>query len=57
MVRISKQNRIRAKCPKRPRAPMPKTGAKKDNLPIGYKPAQNAVEGEFAQSLFISKIR
>ena len=57
MVRRSKQSKIRAKCPKRPRPPMPKTGAKKDNLTEGFKPAQNALDGELSQTLFISKIR
>jgi hypothetical protein len=57
MVRRSKQSKIRAQCPKRPRPPTPKTGAKKDNLPEGFKLAQNALEGELSQTLFISKIR
>jgi hypothetical protein len=57
MVRRSKQSKIRAQCPKRPRAPSPKTGAKKDNLAEGFKPVQNALEGDLSQTLFISKIR
>lgn len=57
MVRRSKQSKIRAQCPKRPRAPSPKTGAKKDNLIKGFKPVANALEGDLAHTLFISKIR
>jgi hypothetical protein len=57
MVRRSKQSKIRAKCPKRPSAPRPKTGAKKDNLAEGFKAVQNALEGDLAQTLFISKIK
>lgn len=57
MVRKSKQSKIRAVSRKRPRAPSPKTGAKKDNLPQGYKLSQNALEGVFAETLFISKVR
>jgi len=57
MVRRSKQSKIRAVSRKRPSPPMPKTGAKKDNLSEGFKPTQNALEGELSQTLFISKIR
>ncbi len=57
MVRISKQAEIRSRCPKARRAPSPKTGALKDNLPQGFKPHANAVQGEMAQSSFIPKIK
>ncbi len=56
MVRISKQEERRQRCPKRCRAPSPKTGPLKDNLPEGYKPHANAVEGDAAKSCFIPKI-
>ncbi len=55
MVRISKQEERRSVSRKRCRAPMPKTGAKKNNLPAGYKAHANAVEG--SQFLFIPKIK
>ena len=57
MVRISKQEERRSRCPKRCRPPMPKTGVKKDNLPSGYKAHANAVEGNPAQMSFIPKIK
>ena len=57
MVRISKQEERRQRSPKRCRAPAPKTGAKKDNLPIGYKAHANAIEGNAAALSFIPKIK
>jgi len=57
MVRISKQNQIRSKCPKRPRPPAKKTGAKKDLLSEGFKRVANALEGELAQTRFIGKVK
>ncbi len=57
MVRISKQSEKRAMSRRRPRPPSLKTGAKKNNLPKGYKEHPNALEGELAQSAFIPKIR
>jgi hypothetical protein len=57
MVRISKQNQIRAKCPKRPRPPAKKTGAKKDLLSEGFKRVANALEGDLAQTRFIGKVK
>ena len=42
MVRISKQQERRMKCPKKRKAPSKKTGSKKDNLPLGYKAHDNA---------------
>jgi len=55
MVRISKQEERRSKCPKRCRAPAAKTGSKKDNLAAGYKPHTNSVEA--SGLVFIPKIK
>jgi len=57
MVRISKQKQRRAQSPRKHRTPMPKTGSKPDQLPLGYKKHTNAVEGEMAKQFFIPKIR
>jgi hypothetical protein len=57
MVRISKQQEIRQRCPKRCKAPSPKTGAKKDNLSSGFKTHMNAIDGNAAQISFIPKIK
>ncbi len=57
MVRISKQAERRAKSPRRRRAPSPKTGSLKDNLPSGYKFHENALSGAAASSAFIPKIK
>lgn len=57
MVRISKQSERRNQSRRRTKAPAKKTGPVKDNLPLGYKPHSNAVEGEFAANAFIPKIR
>lgn len=57
MVRISKQGERRSRFPRRHRKPSEKTGAQKDNLPSGYKPHANAVEGDLAAQLFIPKIK
>lgn len=57
MVRISKQSEKRMRSPRKHRKPSVKTGSKKDNLPLGFKPHNNAVEGEVAQLAFIPKIR
>ncbi len=56
MTRIGKQEERRARCPRK-RKPLfaPKTGAKKDNLPSGYKEHTNSVEG--LENIFISKIK
>ena len=56
MTRIGKQEERRARCPrKRKPSFAPKTGAKKDNLPSGYKEHANSVEG--LENIFISKIK
>jgi hypothetical protein len=57
MVRISKQAQKRAVSHRRPSPPAKKTGPKKDNLPQGYKPHANAIEGNLAQNSFIPKIK
>lgn len=57
MVRISKQEERRNKCPKRTRAPEKKTGALKDNLQKGYKPHANAIAGVLGSVSFIPKIK
>ncbi len=57
MVRISKQSERRSQSRRRTKAPAKKTGPCKDNLPSGFKPHSNAVEGEFAANAFIPKIR
>lgn len=57
MVRMSKQGERRAKCPKKRQNPVAKTGAKKENLPKGYKPHANALEGTSLQTrMFVPKI-
>ena len=55
MVRISKQEERRNRCPRRCKPPAPKTGTRKDNLPSGYREHANAVDA--TESLFIPKIR
>lgn len=57
MVRISKQQEKRQRCPKRRKAPSPKTGPLKDNLPLGFRGHSNALEGEHAYTNFIPKIK
>lgn len=54
MTRMSKQGERRARCPKRCKPPMPKTGPKKNNLPKGFKEHENAISSENA---FIPKIK
>jgi hypothetical protein len=55
MVRLSRNTKIRAKSPKRRRAPAVKTGPLKDNLPEGFKLHANALADQ--QTTFISKIK
>jgi hypothetical protein len=57
MVRISKQEERRQKCPRRRRAPSPKTGSLKDKLPLGFKEQPNAIQGTLSQTAFIPKIK
>lgn len=54
MVRQSKQSERRAVSPRRPRAPSPKTGPKKET---GFKVHPNALEGEQGSLAFIPKIK
>lgn len=55
MTRMSKQGERRATSPRKRKKPSPKTGPLKDNLPDGYKPHVNALEGNM--TLFIPKIK
>lgn len=55
MVRISKQQERRMRCPKRRKSPSQKTGSKKDLLPLGYKPHENAAS-YLTSMVFIPKI-
>ena len=57
MVRISKQSERRHQSPRKTRKPSPKTGSQKDNLPKGFKPHDNALEGAIGKSAFIPKIK
>ena len=57
MVRLSKQARRRLISYKRPQAPAVKTGPLKDNLPGGFKPHANAIDGELAKAAFVPKIK
>jgi len=57
MVRMSKQGERRSVSPRRCRPPSKKTGSLKDNLPLGYKPHSNAVEGDLSLIAFIPKIK
>jgi hypothetical protein len=57
MVRISKQHERRMVYKKKHKKPAAKTGPLKSTLPEGYKPHDNAVEGDLAKSLFIPKIK
>lgn len=57
MVRISKQAEKRNRFKRKHRAPSPKTGALKDNLPNGFKEHSNALEGDLAKMVFIPKIK
>ncbi len=56
MVRISKQRERRQVSRRRHKKPTSKTGALKDNLPKGYKPHANAVEGDLAKTMFVPKM-
>jgi hypothetical protein len=57
MVRISKKAERRNQSPRKPRTSFKKTGARTENLPLGYKEHPNAVEGDLANKFFISKIK
>lgn len=55
MTRMSKQSQRRAVSPRKNKKPTLKTGAKKDNLDLGYKPHENAATGNL--QIFIPKVR
>ncbi|NGX61377.1 MAG: hypothetical protein K940chlam9_00862 [Chlamydiae bacterium] len=55
MTRQSKQGERRARSPRKHKNPSSKTGAKKDNLPAGFKSHDNAYAGE--GNIFIPKVR
>ena len=57
MVRISKQCERRARSHHRPKMPSKKTGALKDNLDLGFKEHENALEGDQGALAFIPKIK
>lgn len=56
MTRMSKPAKRRAVSPRKRQAPAPKTGAKKDQLPLGYKQHENAASGDLAAQVFIRKV-
>lgn len=51
MVRISKQKERRSVSHRKHKAPAVKTGPLKDNLPLGYKPVENALSNEGFKTL------
>ncbi len=57
MVRISKQEERRMKCPRKRRSPSPKTGPKKDALEYGYRVHVNALPESENVRVFISKVK
>ncbi|MBX7065908.1 MAG: hypothetical protein K1X28_01635 [Parachlamydiales bacterium] len=56
MTRMSKQGKIRNISPRRPRVSGPKTGPKKDALPAGFKPHENALSDGATLNRFIPKV-
>ena len=57
MTRIGKKEERRNQSPRKPRRPSPKTGPKKDNLPLGFREHANTVTGDAAQTCFIPKLK
>ena len=57
MVRMSKQGKRRAMFPRKTKSPSKKTGPLTENLPKGYKEVENALEGDLAKELFVSKVK
>ncbi len=55
MTRMSKQGERRNQSPRKHKKPSVKTGSLKDNLPMGYKPHDNAHEA--GCNVFIPKVR
>lgn len=55
MTRMSKQSKRRAICPKKRKASFAeKTGPKKDNLELGYRVVENALD---SKTIFIPKVK
>lgn len=57
MSRTSKKQDIRAVSPRKRHPAAPKTGARKDALPKGFKEHANAVAGDLATSVFIARVK
>lgn len=57
MTRVKKKAQRRAISPRKRRAPSPKTGPKKDNLPMGFKVHENALAIAAGATTFIPKIK
>jgi hypothetical protein len=55
MVRISKKDR-KKKCPRKPKIGSIKTGAKKDNLPKGFKEHANIYADASSYPTFVPKV-
>ncbi|MCH9609544.1 MAG: hypothetical protein S4CHLAM45_09400 [Chlamydiales bacterium] len=55
MTRTSKQEERRNRSPRKHKKPSVKTGSKKDNLPKGFKPHENALSEKINE--FIPKVR
>ena len=55
MTRLGKKEERRNRSPRKHKAPAKKTGPLKDNLPLGYKPHDNAL-GEKA-TVYIAKVK
>jgi hypothetical protein len=56
MTRMSKQSKKRAISPRKHKLPGQKSGSKKDKLTLGYKPHENALEGDNL-TVFIGKVK
>lgn len=55
---MSKKGERRNQSPRKRRPNLDaKTGPKKDNLSLGYKAKENAIEGDLSTQLFIPKIK
>jgi hypothetical protein len=57
MTRIGKKEERRNRMPRRPKLAGPKTGAKKDNLPLGFREHENALSGDIATRVFIPTLK
>ena len=55
MTRMGKKQERRCRSPRKHKAPSAKTGPKKDKLPRGYKPHENALGG--GARAFIAKVK